>query len=125
MKTILGTSRLNLRQLSVADAPFMLSLLNEPSYLQFIGDKGVRTLVDARDYILKGPAASYEQFGFGLYLTELKENGDPIGICGLIKREALPDVDIGYALLPTYWGNGYVVDTNSAERTIIDTMFIM
>src|ERR1700752_686959 len=100
---ILETDRLILRKLSVEDAEFILELLNEPSYLRFIGDKGVRTLDDARDYILEGPVDSYERHGFGLYLAELKESGVPIGICGLLRRESLENVDIGYAFLPAFW----------------------
>ena len=86
---VLETERLRLRRLSLDDAAFILKLLNEPSFLRFIGDKGVRTLDDARDYLREGPMASYERHGFGLYLVELKEKGDPMGICGLVKRDAL------------------------------------
>jgi RimJ/RimL family protein N-acetyltransferase len=111
---ILETERLILRQLTVEDADFVLQLLNEPSFLSFIGDKGVRTIDDARNYILTGPIESYERFGFGLYLTELKENGIPIGMCGLLKRESLKDVDIGYAFLPKFWGQGYASEAASA-----------
>jgi RimJ/RimL family protein N-acetyltransferase len=111
---ILETDRLILRQITIEDAHFVLKLLNEPSFLSNIGDKGVRTLDDARDYILKGPVESYQRFGFGLYLTELKENGTPIGMCGLLKRESLKDVDIGYALLPKFWGQGYAYEAASA-----------
>ena len=81
---VLETGRLILRWLAVEDAEFILRLLNEPSFVRFIGDKGVRTIDDARDYILNGPVDSYERFGFGLYLTELKDDGVPIGICGLL-----------------------------------------
>ncbi len=108
---VLETIRLILRRLSIEDADFILELVNEPSWLRFIGDKGVRS---ARDYILKGPVESYERFGFGLYLVELKENGTPIGICGLIKRESLKDVDLGFAFLPKFWGNGYAYESASA-----------
>jgi RimJ/RimL family protein N-acetyltransferase len=111
---VLETDRLILRRLSIEDAGFVLELLNEPSFLQFIGDKGVRTLDDARDYILKGPVDSYERFGFGLYLTILKESGVPIGICGLLKREALKDVDVGFAFLPQFWSKGYAFESASA-----------
>src|SRR6185295_1501900 len=90
---VLETNRLNLRRICLDDAEFMLQLLNEPSFLQFIGDKGVRTIDDARNYISQGPMASYDQFGFGLYLTELKEPRTPIGMCGLLKRDTLEDVD--------------------------------
>jgi len=111
---VLETSRLILRRLSIEDADFILDLVNEPSWLRFIGDKGVRTIADAREYILKGPVESYERFGFGLYLVELKRDGIPIGICGLIKRESLKDVDIGFAFLPKFWGNGYAYESASA-----------
>src|SRR5205809_1402527 len=104
---ILETDRLQLRLLSVDDAEFILRLLNEPSFIQNIGDRGVRTLDDARAYITNGPIASYEKHGFGLLLVQLKTTGTPIGICGLLKRDALPEPDIGYALLPEFWSNGY------------------
>jgi RimJ/RimL family protein N-acetyltransferase len=111
---ILETERLALRQMSTDDAAFILQLLNEPSWLQFIGDRGVRTLDDARTYILNGPVEMYARLGYGLYIVELKDGGSPIGICGLIKREFLHDVDLGYALLPQYWAKGYAYEAASA-----------
>ncbi|MDM5360740.1 GNAT family N-acetyltransferase [Peribacillus sp. RS7] len=111
---VLETNRLILRWISPDDAEFILELLNEPSWIQFIGDKGVRTLEDARNYILKGPIEMYNRLGFGLYLTELKEEGIPIGICGLIKRDTLEDVDIGFAFLPRFWAKGYAYESASA-----------
>ena len=114
---VLETDRLILRRLAVEDAEFILRLLNEPSFLRFIGDKGVRTLDDARDYILNGPVKSYEQFGFGLYLTELKATGVPIGICGLLKRDSLENVDVGFAFLPEFWKQGYAFESAAAVMT--------
>lgn len=111
---VLETPRLVLRRLSIEDAPFVLRQVNEPSFLRFIGDRGVRSLEDARDYILKGPVASYERFGFGLCRVELKSAGEPIGMCGLVKRDSLDDIDVGFAFLPEYWGNGYAVESVSA-----------
>jgi RimJ/RimL family protein N-acetyltransferase len=111
---VLETERLILRRFTVEDGKFILELLNEPSWLQFIGDKGVRTLEDARDYILKSLVAMYERLGFGLYLTELKGEGVPVGMCGLIKRDSLEDVDIGFAFLPKFWGKGYAYESASA-----------
>jgi len=111
---ILETERLQLRRLSVDDAEFILRLLNEPSFIQNIGDRGVRTVDDARAYILKGPIASYEKFGFGLWMVETRFEGTPIGICGLLKRDVLADVDIGYALLPEFWSQGYALESASA-----------
>jgi RimJ/RimL family protein N-acetyltransferase len=107
----LETERLSLRHLSIDDAPFVLELLNEPSFIQNIGDRKVRTILDAESYILKGPVASYEKNGFGLDLVVLKETGESIGICGLIKRDSLEDVDIGYAFLPRFWSRGYAVES--------------
>src|SRR5262249_12566751 len=111
---VLRTRRLVLRRLSIDDAPFILELVNEPSWLRFIGDKGVRTLEDAQNYIRQGPIDMYERLGFGMYLTELKTDGTPIGICGLIKRDALEDVDVGFANLPRFWGKGYAYEAASA-----------
>ena len=107
----LETERLTLRHLSPeTDAEFILRLLNEPSFLQYIGDKKVRTLDDARAYIRNGPMKSYEDNGFGLYRVGLKENGSAIGICGLIKRDTLPEPDI-VAFLPEYWDKGYAQES--------------
>ena len=111
---IIQTDRLQLRRLSVDDAEFILRLLNEPSFIQNMGDRGVRTLDEARAYILKGPVASYEKFGFGLWMVETRSAAAPIGICGLLKREVLDDVDIGYALLPEFWSQGYALESASA-----------
>jgi len=114
---VLETARLTLRHLSIGDAEFILRLLNEPSFLRYIGDKGVRNLDDARQYILNGPVASYERNGFGLYLVELKDDGTPIGISGLVKRDTLPEPDIGFAFLPAYWSQGYAVESAAAVMT--------
>jgi len=111
---VLETNRLILSRLSTEDAEFILDLLNEPSFLRFIGDKGVRTLDDARDYILNGPVDMYNRLGFGLYLTELKDGSVPIGMCGLLKRDSLEDVDIGFAFLPKFWGRGYAYESAAA-----------
>lgn len=113
----LQTARLELRPLAESEAEFILSLLNEPSFLENIGDRGVRTLDDAREWIQRAPMASYERFGFGLLLVSLRESGTPIGICGLLKRETLDDPDIGYALLPAYWGQGYALEAAMAITT--------
>jgi RimJ/RimL family protein N-acetyltransferase len=114
MMKVLETERLIIRRLTVDDSEFILELLNEPSWVRFIGDKGVRTLDAARDYILQSLVAMYERLGFGLYLTELKAEGIPIGICGLIKRDSLEDVDIGFAFLPKFRGKGYAYESASA-----------
>ncbi|MCX6066001.1 MAG: GNAT family N-acetyltransferase [Chloroflexi bacterium] len=111
---ILETERLALRKLGLDDVGFILDLLNQPSFIQFIGDRGVRTLEQARAYILNGPIASYERFGFGLYAILLKDSGIPIGMCGLIKRAVLQDVDIGFAFLPQFWLKGYGFEAAAA-----------
>lgn len=111
---IAETERLVLRRLTPDDGQFILELLNDPAWLHFIGDKGVRSLESARDYIRNGPMAMYERYGFGLFLAELKDGAVPIGICGLIKRDALEDVDIGFALLPGFRRKGYAREAASA-----------
>ncbi len=113
---VLETERLILRQLTNDDAPFILELLNEPSFIQNIADRKVRTIEDAQAYILNGPVSSYEKHGFGSYLAILKETNESIGMCGLIKRDGLEDVDIGYALLPRFWSKGYAVEAAQAVK---------
>lgn len=111
---VIETESLILRRATVGDAEFMLELLNDPAWLRFIGDKGVRTLDDAREYILRSLVAMYERLGFGLYVTERKVDGAPVGLCGLIKRDSLADVDIGFAFLPQFRGAGYAYEAASA-----------
>jgi [ribosomal protein S5]-alanine N-acetyltransferase len=103
----LETDRLVLRPLTFDDAPFILELLNDPDWLRYIGDKGVRTLEDARRYIETGPIESYATNGFGMLLVELRSDRTPAGLCGLVRRDVLPGPDLGYAFLPAYRRSGY------------------
>lgn len=111
---ILATPRLRLREMEPGDAPFILELLNEPAFIRNIADKGVRTLEDAGGYIENGPRASYARHGYGLFVVELLETGESIGICGLVKRDELEDADVGYAFLQRHWSRGYAVEAASA-----------
>ncbi len=110
---VIETKRLMLRQLELRDAGFILELLNEEAFLRYIGDKGVRTLSDAREYIDKGPIDSYDRHGFGLYAACLRD-ATPVGICGLVKRDGLADVDVGFAFLSRHCSRGYAVESASA-----------
>ena len=112
------TARLALRRFTGADAAFLVELLNEPSFLRYIGDKGVRTEADACRYLEAGPLASYARHGFGLLRVELKESGEPVGMCGLLKRDWLDDPDIGFAFLPRAWSQGYARE--SAEAVLAE-----
>ncbi|RLQ94279.1 GNAT family N-acetyltransferase [Falsibacillus albus] len=112
---VIETERLILRRFMPDDAPFMLELMNDADYIKNIGDRGIRTKEEAKNSLLNGPMKMYEEHGFGLFLTELKENHTPMGMCGLIKREGLEDVDIGYAFLPGYRGKGYAVEAAKAS----------
>jgi RimJ/RimL family protein N-acetyltransferase len=116
--TVLETERLLLRRFTVDDAGFILTLLNEPAFLRYIGDKKVRSLDDARQYIFNGPMASYARHGFGLNCVELRASGMPIGMCGLLKRDELPDPDIGFALLPEFRNQGLAFE--AAEAVLKD-----
>ena len=110
---VIQTERLFLRELDSNDAAFILELLNEPAFLRFIGDKGVRTLDGARDYLRKGPIDSYGRHGFGLYAACLPD-GTPTGICGLVKRDGLRDADVGFAFLSRHCAKGYAAESASA-----------
>lgn len=111
-----STARLSLRRLDFADAPLLVDLLNQPSFLANIGDRGVRDIADAHRYLREGPLAMYERHGFGLWHLSRRSDGAAIGLCGLLKRDALPDVDLGYALLPQFWGQGYAME--AAQGTL-------
>jgi RimJ/RimL family protein N-acetyltransferase len=108
------TGRLTLREFVDEDAPFIVTLLNQPSFLRFIGDKKVRTIEDARMYIQIGPRENYKRYGFGQYLVQLKETNKAIGMCGLVKRDTLEHPDLGFAFLPEAWGKGYAFEAASA-----------
>ncbi|MCI0434369.1 MAG: GNAT family N-acetyltransferase [Gemmatimonadetes bacterium] len=110
----LETDRLILREFVLDDAPFILDLLNQPSFLRFIGDKGVRTLEDAREYLRAGPLQSYAANGFGLYMVIEKALAEPIGMCGLLRREGLDAPDIGFAFLPGHESRGYATESARA-----------
>lgn len=111
---VLETDRLVLRRLTIDDAEFVLRHLNDPSFHRFIGDRGVRTIEEARKYILDGPIASYQQHGYGIYLVEIQDSGEQIGTCGLVNRQGMEDVEIGFALLPQYWSQGYAAEAAQA-----------
>jgi RimJ/RimL family protein N-acetyltransferase len=114
---VLETERLRLRRLGPEDAPFVLRLVNDPDWLRYIGDRGVRTLEDAERYVAAGPVAMHERNGFSLLAAERKEAPGPIGICGLLRRDTLPDVDIGFAFLPEFRARGYALE---AARATLD-----
>jgi len=111
---VIQTERLRLRHLAEADAPFMLELLNDPDFLRNIGDRGVRTLDQARQYIFTGAVARYQQHGFGLDLVESRQSGLGVGICGLLRRDCHPYVEIGFAFLPSARGQNFALETGRA-----------
>lgn len=111
---VIQTDRLVLRWLSLEDAEFIYELVNDPEWIRYIGDRGVRSLEDARTYLLQGPIAMYSRVGFGLYRVELRESRVPIGICGLLKRDSLEDVDVGFAFLPHFRSRGYAREAAQA-----------
>jgi [ribosomal protein S5]-alanine N-acetyltransferase len=111
---VLRTPRLQLRHFQDADADFIVRLLNDSSFLRFIGDRGVRNIVDARAYLAEGPIESYRRFGFGLLRVSLKAGAEPLGMCGLTRKAWLDDPDIGYAFLPEATSKGYAFEAASA-----------
>ncbi|MFT6883309.1 MAG: ribosomal-protein-alanine N-acetyltransferase [Marinoscillum sp.] len=116
MKIILSTLRLTLAEATIDDADFILKLLNSPNWLEFIGDRGVKSTKTAADYITNSLLKSYQSNGYGLYKMLLKSNAQPIGLCGFVKRDYLDHPDIGFAILPEHEGNGYT--TEAALATI-------
>lgn len=109
---IIETKRLTLREYTENDAPFIMRLLNEPAFIQNIGDRKIRTEEDAKSYITTRLVESYKKNGFGLFMVELKDNKTPIGMCGLVKRDPKEDPDIGFAFVPEFWNKGYAVESS-------------
>ncbi len=112
--TILETERLRLREVTPDDAAFIVRLLNDPAWLEFIGDRGVRTEDHARAYLANGPIKMQREHGFALWVVEEKSDGTPTGVCGLLKRPTLDDVDLGYAFLPEFRGRGIAREAAAA-----------
>jgi len=111
---VIQTTRLALLEFRPSDADFILQLVNSPKWISYIGDRGVRTLDDAIKYIDERIVSSYRKFGFGLYMVKLKDVSTPIGMCGLVRREHLNDVDLGFAFLPEYEKSGYALEASSS-----------
>jgi RimJ/RimL family protein N-acetyltransferase len=111
---VLETERLELHEFTPDDAEFVLRIVNEPSFLRYIGDRGVRTLDDARRYIADGPVAGYARDGHGLMRVVRKSDGAAVGMCGVLKRETLPEPDIGFSFLPEHWSQGYALESARA-----------
>jgi RimJ/RimL family protein N-acetyltransferase len=116
VKTLV-TPRLEIAPLTIADAPFILELVNDPAWIRFIGDKNVHSLADAETYLRNGPLAMYHRHGFGLFRVDRRSDGAAVGMCGLIRREGLDDVDIGFAFLEAARGHGYA---SEAARAVLD-----
>jgi len=111
---VLSTERLRLRWANLQDADFVLDLLNQPSWIANIGDRNVRTLEQAEDWIAARLVMAYRTQGFGFWIVERSTDGERLGICGLTKRDTLPEVDVGYAFLPVHWGRGYAREAAAA-----------
>lgn len=112
---ILTTERLLIRELDAeADANFINRLLNSEKFIKYIGDRNVRSLEDARDFIRDRYRKSYEDHGYGLYCVELKDSGTPVGMCGFVRRDTLPGPDIGFSFLPEFEGKGYGFESAEA-----------
>jgi len=116
--TVLSTRRLELRHLDAGDAPFMLELLNDPSFIANIGDRGVRSVEDAARYVKDRMIPSYAQHGYGLYVVELRATGAAIGICGLVRCDSLDDPDIGFAFLPRFLRQGYALESATSVSAL-------
>jgi len=111
---VIATDRLELRQFDGHDAEFILRLVNEPSFLRYIGDRGVRSIADARRYIADGPVAGYARNGYGLLRAVRKADGVTVGMCGVLKRDTLPEPDLGFSFLPEHWSQGYAFESAGA-----------
>jgi len=114
------TERLILRPTTEEDAPFVLELMNTPKWLQFIGDRNVKNLTDAKVYIAKKMRPQLQRQGYSNYTVVRKIDGAKMGSCGLYDREGLNGIDIGFAFLPEYEGKGYAYE---ASKRVLEAAF--
>ena len=117
------TKRLTISKFTIDDAPFFFELVNTPHWIKYIGDRNIKTITEAEQHLINGQIKSYDTHGFGFYKLNLKENNNPIGTCGLIKRETLEHVDIGFAFLPEYEGKGYGFESSKAILKVAKNIF--
>ncbi|WP_298221452.1 GNAT family N-acetyltransferase [Flavobacterium sp.] len=118
MKPIIETKRLRLREFTLEDTQFIMALLNSPGWIEFIGERNVKTKQDAVNYLQNGPMKIYENHGFGLWMVELKDGKTPVGMCGILKRDTLEFPDIGFCFLPEFSGKGYAYESAMATMTV-------
>lgn len=111
---ILETERLILRKLTLADAPFIFELVNSPNWLEYIGEKNVKTIEDAEKYIQVKMLDHYKKYGFGFYLAVTKNTKETLGLTGFIKRDSLENAEVGYAFLPKGEGKGFAIESTKA-----------
>lgn len=121
----LETERLRMRELTLEDAPFFYELMNSPGWLQFIGDRKIHTVEDARDYLRNVYLPMYEREGYGFYVVEVPPETKPVGTCGLIRREGLADTDVGFAFLPEHSGKGYATEAAAAMLSFGKAAFFL
>lgn len=114
MKIPEETERLRFRAMSETDDEFILDLLNSSGWQEFIGDKNVHNVEQARSYIRNSIESSYKNNEFGIWVVCLRDSGAVVGTCGLVNRDTLPDIDIGYAFLPQFYGQGFATEASLA-----------
>lgn len=117
-----STPQLVLREIQEEDAPFILKLYSDPSFIKNIGDRGVHDLPSAREFIHSGPRASYRTHGFGLFLALTRDGAEPVGVAGLVRRDGLDHADLGFAFLPPFWGRGYATESAAAVLEFADAL---
>lgn len=120
---IAETERLVISELSLDDAPFFLKLVNTPNWIKYIGDRNLKTVKDAEDYLTKGTLKSYKDYGFGFYKLQEKQSKNIIGTCGLINRKELDNVDLGFAFLPEFEGKGFGYESSMAVVKLAQEKF--
>lgn len=120
---LIETARTRLREMTIADAPFICDLLNQPSFLRYIGDRKVRTPADAAAFIESRYRQSYRDHGYGLYIVQSRVTAGPMGICGFVRRDTLPDADMGFAFLPQFEGQGYAYEAAAATLDVAPVAF--
>ena len=118
MNYILETEKLKLRELTMDDTSFIIELVNSTGWLKYIGDRNIKTTEQAKSYLENGPLKSYQESGFGLWLVETKDTKNPIGMCGLLRRDYLNHPDIGFAFLPEFIGKGFGFEAAAATLSL-------
>jgi RimJ/RimL family protein N-acetyltransferase len=110
------TPRLILRDFRSDDLPAYAALCANDQVMRYLGGP---TSSEAARVEMLGISKFFAESGFGMLAVERKEDATFVGICGLsVETWYSDDLQIGWRLVPEYWGQGYATEAALAWRDL-------